>query len=101
MATLAPRTGPVYVAQPAVGNIRYGLFTAANGPFDLPVHGAVGGVQYLQEHCGQAHLLAAASCTSPTITAGSTLDSCDSAAIGLPFPGVRGLNAARFPAHPA
>jgi hypothetical protein len=90
-------TGPVYVDQPAVGNIRYGLFTAANGPFDLPVHGAVGGVQYLQEHCGQAHLLAAASCTSPTITAGSTLDSCDSAAIGLPFQVVAGLKAGAFP----
>ena len=46
MATLTPMTGPVYVPQPPVGNIRYGLFAAANGPFDLPHHGSVGGVQF-------------------------------------------------------
>jgi len=97
MATLTPMTGPVYVDQPQVGTIRYGLFSAANGPFDLPKHGAVGGVQYLQEHCGQAHLLAAASCSNPTITAGSALDVCDSAAVGLPFQVVAGLKAGAFP----
>jgi hypothetical protein len=90
-------TSPVFVDQPAVGTVRYGLFTAANGPFELPAHGAVGGVQYLQEHCGDAHLLAAASCTSPTITAGSTLEACDGTAIGLPFQVVAGLKAGAFP----
>lgn len=97
MATLTPLTGPAYVAQPAVGNIRYGLHTAANGPFPMPSHGAVGGVQYLEEHCGQAHLLAAASCTNPTLTAGSTLDGCDGTAIGLPFQVVAGLKTSAFP----
>jgi len=97
MATLAPMTGPVYVDQPPVGNIRYGLFTAANGPFDMPQHGDVGGVQYLQEHCGQGHLLAAASCAGATITAASALDACDSAAIGLPFEVVAGIKAGAFP----
>jgi hypothetical protein len=90
-------TGPAYVPQPAVGNIRYGLFSAANGPFPMPDHGDVGGVQYLEEHCGQAHLLAAASCSNPTITAGSTLDACDGTAIGLPFQVVAGLKAGAFP----
>jgi hypothetical protein len=97
MAVLTPMTGPVYVDQPAVGNIRYGLFTAANGPFGMPAHGDVGGVQYLEEHCGQAHLLAAASCSNPTISAGSTLDACDGAAIGLPFQVVAGIKAGAFP----
>lgn len=97
MATLTPMTGPVFVDQPAVGTIRYGLLTAANGPFPLPPHGEVGGVQYLEEHCGQAHLLAAASCSNPTITAGSTLDGCDGTAIGLPFQVVAGLKAGAFP----
>src|ERR1700733_2636320 len=97
MATLTPMTGPVYVPQPAVGNIRYGLFTAANGPFPMPDHGDVGGVQYLEEHCGQGHLLAATSCSNPTITAGSTLDACDGTAIGLPFQVVAGIKAGGFP----
>ncbi len=97
MATLTPLTGPVFVPQPAVGNIRYGLFSAANGPFPMPDHGDVGGVQYLEEHCGQAHLLAAASCGDVTIAASSTLDACDGTAIGLPFQVVAGLKAGAFP----
>jgi hypothetical protein len=75
--------GPVIVDQPPVGNIRYGLFAAANGPFDLPRHGAIGGVTYIEEHCGNAHLLAAASCSNPTIPL--TLDTCDGLAVGAPF----------------
>jgi hypothetical protein len=101
MATLTPMTGPVYVDQPPVGNIRYGLFTAANGPFPMPDHGDVGGVQYQEEHCGQAHLLAAASCSNPTIAASSTLDACDGTAIGLPFQVVAGIKAGAFPYNAA
>lgn len=98
MAALTPMAGPVIVPQPAVGNIRYGLFVVANGPLDLPAQGgAIGGVQYQEEHCGSAHLLAAASCTSPTILAGSALDVCDGTAIGLPFQVVAGLKAGAFP----
>lgn len=97
MATLTPLAGPVFVPQPPVGTIRYGLFSAANGPLDLPPHGSIGGVQYLQEHCGNGHLLAAASCSNPTITIANTLDGCDSAAIGLPFQAVAGLKAGAFP----
>jgi hypothetical protein len=98
MATLTPMTGPVYVPQPAVGNIRYGLFTAANGPFTMPDHGDVGGVQYLEEHCGQAHLWAAASCTSPTVNGGALqMDACDGTAVGLPFQVVASLKTGAFP----
>lgn len=97
MATLTPMTSPVFVLQPNVGTIRYGLFSAANGPFQMPDHGDIGGVQYLEEHCGQAHLLAAASCSNPTILAGTTLDACDGTAIGLPFQVVAGLKAGAFP----
>jgi hypothetical protein len=92
MATLTPLTGPVYVPQPAVGNIRYGLFSAANGPFPLPEHGDIGGVQYLEEHCGNAHLWAAASCSSPTVNGGVIpIDACDGPAIGLPFQAVASI----------
>jgi hypothetical protein len=97
VATLTPMTGPVFVDQPAVGNIRYGLLTVANGPFSMPAHGDVGGIQYLREHCGDAQLLAAASCTEPTITVADTLDACDGTAIGLPFQVVAGLKAGAFP----
>lgn len=35
---------------------RYGLFTAANGPVDLPTpHGRGGGVRYVPVSCGEAH----------------------------------------------
>lgn len=86
MAPLTPLTGPVYVPQPPVGSIRYGLWSAAGGPYDLPDHGEVGGVQYLEEHCGQGHLWAAASCSAPTVNGGAkTFDACDGTAIGLPF----------------
>jgi hypothetical protein len=83
MATLTPMAGPVVVDQPAVGTIRYGLFTAANGPLDLPAHGSIGGVTYQEEHCGVAHLVAAASCTGATIP--PSIDACDGQATGLPF----------------
>jgi hypothetical protein len=87
--------GPVIVDQPAVGNIRYGLFTAANGPFDLPTHGSIGGVTYVQEHCGQGHLLAAASCTGATIP--PSIDTCDGQATGLPFQIQAGLKIGALP----
>lgn len=98
MATLTPMTGPVYVPQPAVGNIRYGLFTAANGPFPMPDHGDVGGVQYLEEHCGNAHLWAAASCSNPTVNGGVLpMDACDGTAIGLPFQAIASIKLGAFP----
>lgn len=34
-------------------DLRYGLFAAANGPLDLPVHGRNGGVQYVTAVCGE------------------------------------------------
>lgn len=95
MATLTPMTGPVIVDQPPVGTIRYGLFTAANGPLDLPVHGSIGGVTYVEEHCGQGHLLAAASCTGATLP--PQIDVCDGVATGLPFQVEAGIKLGAFP----
>lgn len=34
---------------------RYGLFTAASGPIDLPGHGRGGGVKFVEKSCGSAH----------------------------------------------
>lgn len=98
MAALTPMTSPVFVPQPAVGNIRYGLYTAANGPFPMPQHGDIGGVQYLEEHCGNAHLWAAASCSSPTVNGGVIpIDACDGTAIGLPFQNVASIKLGALP----
>lgn len=98
MAALTPMAGPVIVEQPAVGNIRYGLFTAANGPFELPAHGAIGGVTYVQEHCGNAHLWAAASCSSATVNGGVLpIDACDLSAVGLPFQNIATLKIGAVP----
>lgn len=44
------------VSAPASRGLRYGLFTAANGPINLPPHGAAGGVIYQPTSCGFAHL---------------------------------------------
>lgn len=44
---------------------RYGLFTAASGPLDLPQHGEGGGVRYVPETCGQAYAYGV-SCFDPS-----------------------------------
>lgn len=98
MAALTPMAGPVIVDQPAVGNIRYGLFTAANGPFDMPDHGDIGGVTYVQEHCGNSHLWAAASCSGATVNGGLLpIDGCDATAVGLPFQNIATLKIGAVP----
>jgi hypothetical protein len=51
---VAVLTGPVYVPNPTPRTLRYGLFTVANGPLELPAHGADGGVQWLGASCGEA-----------------------------------------------
>ena len=43
------------VPAPEPLNQRYGLFTAASGPLDLPSHGEGGGVRYVPNACGQAY----------------------------------------------
>lgn len=47
-------TPPVVIPAPEPRGLRYGLFSAANGPLDLPVHGAAGGVLYEPVSCGSA-----------------------------------------------
>lgn len=42
------------VAAPEPVGRRYGLFTAAAGPIDMPLHGRGGGVQYVPVTCGEA-----------------------------------------------
>lgn len=54
-------TPPQVVQAPEPRGLRYGLFSAANGPYDLPTpHGIAGGVIYEPVSCGEAH-------TYPTI----------------------------------
>lgn len=43
------------VAPPEPIGTRYGLFTAASGPLDLPAHGEGGGVRYVPLTCGAAY----------------------------------------------
>lgn len=47
-------TPPVLVDAPVGKGLRYGLFTAANGPYDLPSHGRAGGIVYEPVTCGFA-----------------------------------------------
>lgn len=48
-------TPAVVVNAPEPRGLRYGIYSAANGPFDLPPHGAAGGVTYDPVSCGEAH----------------------------------------------
>lgn len=43
---MAGLTGPLYVPRPTPIVPRYGLFSAAVGPLDLPLHARIGGLQY-------------------------------------------------------
>jgi hypothetical protein len=52
MAPLVP--APLTTA-PEPGNRRYGLFSAASGPIDLPTGGEGGGVRYVVDTCGEAY----------------------------------------------
>lgn len=50
---MAITTAPELVAKPTSSMpLRYGLFTAANGPLDLPIHSRNGGLQYVEAMCG-------------------------------------------------
>jgi hypothetical protein len=84
MTTPITGLGPgVYVPQPPVGAQRYGLFSAANGPLDMPPHGEISGVTYEAEHCGDGFLWPGASCTPPAQS--KTFDGCNPFPYGTPF----------------
>lgn len=77
-------TPGVIVDQPNVGNARYGLFSAANGPFAMPSpHAAVSGITYSQLHCGEGELWPAATC--PPGGDLKNFPDCDGFALGYPF----------------
>lgn len=82
MAGITGTTG-VIVPQPAVRPQRYGLFSAANAPLDLPRHAAVSGVTYEAEHCGDGFLWPAAEC--PALSDLKTFGECGEIAYGAPF----------------
>lgn len=47
-------TPAMRVAAPQPRGLRYGLFTAANGPLELAIHARAGGVAYVPDSCGRA-----------------------------------------------
>jgi hypothetical protein len=47
-------TPPMVVPAPEPRGLRYGLFTAANGPINLPTHALAGGITYEPVSCGFA-----------------------------------------------
>lgn len=52
MAGIIP--GPLLPVGPEPIGRRYGLFSAAAGPIDFPLHGSGGGVRYIPTTCGEA-----------------------------------------------
>lgn len=43
---------PILIDRVSQNPLRYGIFTAASGPFDLPVHARNGGLRYVTSICG-------------------------------------------------
>jgi len=84
MTTPITGLGPgVVVGQPQVGAQRYGLFSASNGPLDMPPHGEISGVTYEAEHCGDGFLWVPASLNAPGQS--KTFDGCNPFPYGIPF----------------
>lgn len=73
----------VVVDQPAVGSLRYGLLSVANGPLELPAHGALSGLTYEAEHCGDGFLWPAAQC--PPLDDEKDFDPGCALGIGVPY----------------
>lgn len=73
----------VQVDQPQVGAQRYGLFSAADGPFDMPDHGEIAGISYESLHLGNGFLWPGASCNAPG--AAKTFGACNGWVYGAPF----------------
>lgn len=57
MAAIMP---PLYTDPPPAGPVRYGLFTAARGPLELPPHARMGGIEFEPDTCGVAYAYTAA-----------------------------------------
>lgn len=89
---MAVLTGPVYVPNPTPQTLRYGLFTVAMGPMDLPGHAADGGVQWLTTSCGTADGYPIICIDSP-IEKGPFTDGVDTA-VGMPFSVITGFECA-------
>lgn len=84
MVTPITGNGPgVYVDQPQVGAQRYGLLSAADGPYPLPPHAAISGVEYEAMHCGDGYLWPPASCAPPATA--KVFDACNPMVWGSPF----------------
>lgn len=71
---------PLLVEKPTPSfPLRYGIFAAANGPFDLPVHGRNGGLRYVTSICADgfgyeiACIGSTASKTSSFVTGSTTV----------------------------
>lgn len=76
-------TPEVQVVAPEPRGLRYGLLQAANGPYDLPLHGAAGGITYDPVSCGNAHTYP--SVCHGGIHLGKEFDPGDDWIIGDPF----------------
>jgi hypothetical protein len=80
--SLAP--GPL-ITSPEPLRRRYGLFTAASGPLDLPPHGRAGGVRYTADNCGQAFAYPIGCANEAVGTPAKRVDDGDPEIEALPF----------------
>jgi len=78
----SPLVPPLAIPTPNPPATSYGLLTAAVGPLELPPHGIGGGVQYVSDSCGDAHLYPSVCDATPPV---KTFDLQDPTVTGLPF----------------
>lgn len=72
------------VAAPVSRGLRYGLFTAANGPLKLDGHGSGAGVKYQPDTCGYAHLYPV-ECPADVTPTDKVFDPADAYILAEPF----------------
>ena len=76
----------VPVAKPTASMpLRYGIFAAANGPLDLPVHGRNGGVDYQTALCGEGFGYEVECITTRDSKAAAWTENGLTTVTGLPF----------------
>lgn len=84
MAT--PPLPPVLVTKPTPSSpLRYGLFQAANGPLDLPLHARNGGLEYVTAMCGEGFGYQIECIASQDSKADSFSENGSTTVVGKPF----------------
>lgn len=83
---MAITTAPVLIGKPTASMpLRYGIFAAAEGPYDLPIHARSGGLQYVNPLCQEGVLYENECPPSALDSKASFFDAGTETVLGAPF----------------